>query len=173
MVYTVIGGDGSRYGPVGDETLLAWMGEGRLLPDMELDKLRIGYLKAEFDGAGFQPTTDQQRQLMEQRRAMYKEALDALKKAGANLQPIELPKFSTGSLRIILVAEAATAFGDPQSESFYDPDHSDTEDRFLLRGYSALGRLLVISYTEREVTIRLISARRATPRERKQHAQGG
>ncbi|HEY3028123.1 MAG TPA: amidase [Pyrinomonadaceae bacterium] len=82
------------------------------LPDTPLDKLRIGYLKTEFDGAGFQPANDQQRQLMEQRRAMYKEALEALKKAGANLQAIELPKFSTGSLRIILVAEAATAFDD-------------------------------------------------------------
>ena len=43
---------------------------------------------------------------------MYKEALDALEKAGAKLTPIELPKFSTGALRIILVAEAAAAFDD-------------------------------------------------------------
>ena len=35
-----------------------------------------------------------------------------MKSAGANLQPIELPKFSTAALRIILVAEAATAFDD-------------------------------------------------------------
>ena len=38
MMYTVIAGDGSRYGPVGDETILAWQGEGRLLPDMELEE---------------------------------------------------------------------------------------------------------------------------------------
>jgi Asp-tRNA(Asn)/Glu-tRNA(Gln) amidotransferase A subunit family amidase len=82
------------------------------LPDIPLEKLRIGYLKTEFDGAGFQPTSEQQRQQFEQRRAMYADALAALKSAGANLQPIELPKFSTASLRIILVAEAATAFDD-------------------------------------------------------------
>jgi Asp-tRNA(Asn)/Glu-tRNA(Gln) amidotransferase A subunit family amidase len=81
-------------------------------PNMPLGKLRIGYLKAEFDGAGVQPATDQQRQQFEQRRAMYADALAALRSAGANLQPIELPKFSTASLRIILVAEAAAAFDD-------------------------------------------------------------
>ena len=35
-----------------------------------------------------------------------------MKAAGANLQPLELPKFPAGALRIILVAEAATAFDD-------------------------------------------------------------
>jgi Asp-tRNA(Asn)/Glu-tRNA(Gln) amidotransferase A subunit family amidase len=70
-------------------------------PDVPLSKMRIGYLKAEFEGG-----TD------EKQKALYKEALDALKTAGANLEPIELPKFSTGSLRIILVAEAAAAFDD-------------------------------------------------------------
>ncbi|MDX6612062.1 MAG: hypothetical protein QOD75_1248 [Blastocatellia bacterium] len=82
------------------------------LPEQSLEKLRIGYLKTEFDGAGFQPSSEQQRQQFEQRRAMYADALAALKSAGANLQPIELPKFSTASLRIILVAEAAAAFDD-------------------------------------------------------------
>src|SRR5688500_3180401 len=80
------------------------------IPDISLDRLRIGYIKTEFDGV--QPTTEAQRPVFEQRRAMYNAALEALKKAGANLQPIELPKFSTASLRIILVAEAATAFDD-------------------------------------------------------------
>jgi Asp-tRNA(Asn)/Glu-tRNA(Gln) amidotransferase A subunit family amidase len=77
-----------------------------------LASLRIGYLKGEFDGTGVSPTNDQQRQQMEQRRAVYKEALDALEKAGAKLTPIELPKFSTASLRFILTAEAAAAFDD-------------------------------------------------------------
>src|SRR5438034_3956887 len=49
---------------------------------------------------------------MEQRRSLYKTALDALEKLGAKLTPIELPKFSTGSLRFILTAEAAAAFDD-------------------------------------------------------------
>lgn len=70
-------------------------------PDVPLSKMRIGYLKAEFEAGSD-----------EKQKAMYKEALDVLKAAGANLEPIELPKFSTGSLRIILVAEAAAAFDD-------------------------------------------------------------
>jgi Asp-tRNA(Asn)/Glu-tRNA(Gln) amidotransferase A subunit family amidase len=69
-------------------------------PDVSLSKMRIGYLKAEFDGIE-----------NEKQKALYKEALDALKTAGANLEPIELPKFSTGRC-IILVAEAAAAFDD-------------------------------------------------------------
>jgi len=70
-------------------------------PDAPLSKMRIGYLKAEFEAGN-----------NEKEKSMYKDALDALKSAGANLQPIELPQFSTGSLRVILTAEAATAFDD-------------------------------------------------------------
>src|SRR5258708_14185402 len=81
-------------------------------PERKLADMRIGVLQTEFDGSGFQPQNDQQRAQLETRRAMYKEALDALVKAGAKLTPIELPKFSTGALRIILVAEAAAAFDD-------------------------------------------------------------
>src|SRR5438876_1070849 len=84
-------------------------------PDTPISSLRIGYLKSEFDGADGQPgqpATEQQRQQMEQRRSVYKEALAALQQAGAKLTPIELPKFSTASLRFILTAEAAAAFDD-------------------------------------------------------------
>lgn len=81
-------------------------------PDRPLAGMRIGYLKGEFEGSGFQPQNEQQRKQQEQRRTMYKEALDALEKTGVKLTPIELPKFSTGSLRYILSAEAATAFDD-------------------------------------------------------------
>src|SRR6266481_8881634 len=81
-------------------------------PDTNIGSLRIGYLKTEFDGSGSQPMNEQQRQQSEQRKALYKTALDALEKAGAKLTPIELPKFSTNSLRFILSAEAATAFDD-------------------------------------------------------------
>jgi Asp-tRNA(Asn)/Glu-tRNA(Gln) amidotransferase A subunit family amidase len=70
-------------------------------PDVPLSKMRIGYLKAEFEAGD-----------NEKQKALYKEALDAIRAGGANLEPIELPKFSTGSLRIILVAEAAAAFDD-------------------------------------------------------------
>jgi uncharacterized DUF497 family protein len=44
--------------------------------------------------------------------------------------------------------------------------------RFVLVGESDRGRLLVVMFTEREETIRLISARRATPRERRKHEEG-
>ncbi|HXM36924.1 MAG TPA: amidase, partial [Pyrinomonadaceae bacterium] len=81
-------------------------------PERKLADMHIGYLKTEFEGTGQQPQNDQQRQQMEARRVVYKEAIDALEKAGVKLTPIELPKFSTAALRIILVAEAATAFDD-------------------------------------------------------------
>jgi Asp-tRNA(Asn)/Glu-tRNA(Gln) amidotransferase A subunit family amidase len=81
-------------------------------PDVPLSKLRVGYLKAEFEGTPFPGMTDQQRQQMEQRKTMYKEALDALEKAGVKMTPIELPKFPTQNIRYILTAEAATAFDD-------------------------------------------------------------
>jgi Asp-tRNA(Asn)/Glu-tRNA(Gln) amidotransferase A subunit family amidase len=80
--------------------------------DVPLSKLRVGYLKTEFEGAGFQPQNEQQRQQQEQRKAMYKEALDALEKAGVKMTPIELPKFPSQNIRFILTAEAATAFDD-------------------------------------------------------------
>src|ERR1043165_2835912 len=81
-------------------------------PDTNISTLRIGYLKAEFDGTGFQPANDQQRQQAGQRRAIYKTALDVLEKAGAKLTPIEMPKLPAASLRFILTAEAAAAFDD-------------------------------------------------------------
>lgn len=81
-------------------------------PDTTISTLRIGYLKTEFDGPTTPPANEQQRTQAEQRRAVYKTALEVLEKAGAKLVPIELPKFSTGSLRFILTAEAATAFDD-------------------------------------------------------------
>jgi uncharacterized protein len=63
--------------------------------------------------------------------------------------------------------EAATVFFDPFEATRDDPDHDIDEDRYISIGQSALGRLLVVCYTERGSTIRLISARLATPRERK------
>jgi Asp-tRNA(Asn)/Glu-tRNA(Gln) amidotransferase A subunit family amidase len=70
-------------------------------PGKPLSSMKIGYLKTEFE-----------QQQDAERKAIYQQALDDLKFAGANLQPIELPKFSVAALRIILVAEAATAFDD-------------------------------------------------------------
>jgi uncharacterized DUF497 family protein len=62
--------------------------------------------------------------------------------------------------------EAVTIFSDPLELTIYDPDHSIVEDRFVSIGQSISGRLLVVGYTERESTIRLIFARRATSLER-------
>src|SRR5688500_3714287 len=85
--------------------------------DTNISTLRIGYLKTEFEGTGGPgggPATanPQQQRTAEQRRAVYKTALDDLQKAGAKLVPIELPKFSAGTLGYILSAEAAAAFDD-------------------------------------------------------------
>jgi Asp-tRNA(Asn)/Glu-tRNA(Gln) amidotransferase A subunit family amidase len=90
----------AAYGPDGrdltvGEVPFSWQ------PDRPLAEMRVGYLKTEFD-----------QQTDAERKAIYQQALDALKTAGVNLEPLELPKFSLGALRIILVAEAATAFDD-------------------------------------------------------------
>jgi uncharacterized protein len=65
--------------------------------------------------------------------------------------------------------EAVTVFYDPLAATFGDPDHSEEESRVITVGYSARGRLLVVSHVERGDATRLISARRATLRERKRH----
>jgi uncharacterized DUF497 family protein len=68
--------------------------------------------------------------------------------------------------------EAVTTFGDPLARMIDDPDHSVSEERSILLGQSERGRLLVVLFTERRGSIRLISARRATPRERRWHEAG-
>jgi uncharacterized DUF497 family protein len=65
--------------------------------------------------------------------------------------------------------EASTAFKDTLSLTINDPLHSDEEDRFILIGNSARNRLLVVVHTERGENIRIISARKATKKERKQY----
>jgi len=68
--------------------------------------------------------------------------------------------------------EAATVFGDPLSLTIDDPVHSTEEDRFVTLGRSVDGRLLVVVHTERGDTVRIISARRATRRERTAYEEG-
>jgi uncharacterized DUF497 family protein len=65
--------------------------------------------------------------------------------------------------------EAVTVFYDPLSATVDDPDHSIGEQRLLTIGYSSRGRLIVVSHTERRGAVRIISARRATARERRRH----
>lgn len=66
--------------------------------------------------------------------------------------------------------EASTAFGDPLSVTRYDPDHSADEDRYLLLGATQAGRLVVVPYTDRRESIRMISARMASRHERRTYA---
>jgi uncharacterized DUF497 family protein len=61
--------------------------------------------------------------------------------------------------------EAETAILDELSKTTLDPDHSLSEIRFITFGVSAKRRLLVVSYTHRSESIRIISARVATKRE--------
>jgi len=68
--------------------------------------------------------------------------------------------------------EAATVFRDTLSATGSDPDHSFDEERFITFGVSTAGRLLVVAHTDREDTIRIISARPVTPRERKIYEEG-
>lgn len=67
--------------------------------------------------------------------------------------------------------EASTVFKDTLSLTIHDPLHSDEEDRFTLIGNSVKNRLLVIVHTERGNKIRIISARKATKKERKQYEE--
>ena len=69
--------------------------------------------------------------------------------------------------------EAMGAFLDPLSVTILDPDHGEGENRFVLIGQSSRGRLLVVVHTDRGRAIRLISARRATRRERRTYEQEG
>lgn len=67
--------------------------------------------------------------------------------------------------------EAATVFGDPLAAIFDDPDHSVDEQREIIIGHSDSERLLVVSFAERAGAIRVISARRASPRERRDYEE--
>jgi hypothetical protein len=65
--------------------------------------------------------------------------------------------------------EVVTAFYDPLSATFDDPDHSVGEYRYITIGLSSRDRLLVVAHTERGKILRIISARLATAHERKRH----
>lgn len=65
--------------------------------------------------------------------------------------------------------EASSIFGDPLELTIPDLDHSAEEFRFISLGTSNAGRLILVSYTEREPRIRIITARLATPKERRQY----
>ena len=69
--------------------------------------------------------------------------------------------------------EATTVFADENARLKHDPDHSQDEDRFVLLGFSAKLRILVVAHAYRkgEKEVRIISARKATRKERRQYGQ--
>ena len=68
--------------------------------------------------------------------------------------------------------EAKTVFDDSLYIDFHDPDHSSDEQRYIIIGESQQGRMLLVSYTERDNTTRLISAREVTKGEREAYEEG-
>jgi uncharacterized DUF497 family protein len=68
--------------------------------------------------------------------------------------------------------EAATALADDYSVTGVDPEHSVGESRVVTFGTTSAGRLLVVSHTEDGDVLRIISARRATKRERRIYEEG-
>jgi len=67
--------------------------------------------------------------------------------------------------------EGASVFADENARLKHDPEYSEKEDRFILLGFSEKLRLVVVchAYRENDELIRIISARKATPNERKQY----
>ncbi|HEX8031274.1 MAG TPA: amidase [Vicinamibacterales bacterium] len=85
---------------------------------LPLSSLRIGYIQREFEGGGGfgggggATPSEAQRAAGEARRAMYAEALDVFRRAGAKLEPMTMPDFPSGAIGFVLSAEAAAAFDD-------------------------------------------------------------
>lgn len=71
--------------------------------------------------------------------------------------------------------EAETAFCDDRARLVDDPDHSESEDRFILLGLSRALRVLIVvhAYREAEAVIHIISARKATTHERTAYDEQG
>jgi uncharacterized DUF497 family protein len=68
--------------------------------------------------------------------------------------------------------EASSVFYDPLAVTGADPEHSEGEERLITFGMSPAAQLLVVSHTERDEAIRIISARMATRTERRIYEEG-
>ncbi|MDG4596691.1 MAG: BrnT family toxin [Candidatus Contendobacter sp.] len=68
--------------------------------------------------------------------------------------------------------EAASVFGDPLALTFDDPDHSIGERRLLTFGATRTGKLVIVSHTERERSMRIISVRIMQKHEREIYEKG-
>jgi uncharacterized protein len=71
----------------------------------------------------------------------------------------------------VAFAEAATVFGDDFAITVQDPDHSKTEERYITIGWSHHRRLLIVSHTDRNNRIRIISARELTKAEKQAYEE--
>jgi uncharacterized DUF497 family protein len=71
--------------------------------------------------------------------------------------------------------EAKTVFYSDQAIVFDDPEHSSEEDRFIIVGFSSIGKLLLSCFCEKceGDIIRIISARKLTKNEAKNFSKGG
>lgn len=67
--------------------------------------------------------------------------------------------------------EALTVFADPLARIFDDPDHSSEEPRELIIGHSAKERVVIVSFADQGRRTRIISARKATKRERQDYEE--
>ena len=78
---------------------------------------------------------------------------------------------ANGATHGVDFAEALTVFRDPLARIFEDEEHSQIEPREIIIGHSVKQRLVLVCFTVRQSTIRIISARRATPLERKDYEE--
>ena len=69
----------------------------------------------------------------------------------------------------VTFSEAATVFLDPLAATVLDDRHSTYEMRFRTIGYSTANRLIIVAHTDRDDRIRIITAREATIRERREY----
>jgi uncharacterized DUF497 family protein len=60
---------------------------------------------------------------------------------------------------------------DPLAVTYPDPDHSTSEQRFITVGMSSAGQVLIVAHVDRNASIRIISARKTTQRERKHYEE--
>ena len=67
--------------------------------------------------------------------------------------------------------EASSVFFDPLAMTFFDPDHSENEERFITLGMASNSKILFVSHTEHGEKIRIISAREATRQERRSYEE--
>jgi uncharacterized DUF497 family protein len=69
-------------------------------------------------------------------------------------------------------SQAAEVFGDPRALTVFDDAHSADEDREITIGLAGIGPVLVVVHVDRDDRLRIISARKATPRERRAYDHG-